>query len=357
MRRFSRPLRTSSTAANCPVSPNISRTATGSCTTSRPNTSARPASGSSSVASTRTSVVLPAPLGPSSAKTVPSVTSRSTPERAVVAPKRLTRRSTRTAGVEEGPTAMPRRPYPARDAGSLTSPGQPLCGSRRTLLLVGPPAPVLRRPHQPGSGCGSPNHWSALLSKLVMAQIRSPVRVRTLQDGGLADAGGTAKVGLEGRLTRPLRSLATMQRRMLPRTLQRWSSGAALLGLLALALAGCGSGSSAPPGLTISGPGLQTSKPPWPPEYQHLAERLHEIGIPPGGKETFHIHALLHIYVNGLLSPLPANIGLDPAKGIESSLHTHDSTGIIHMEAPHPFKYTLGDFFSVWGVKLGPAQV
>jgi hypothetical protein len=27
------------------------------------------------------------------------------------------------------------------------------------------------------------------------------------------------------------------------------------------------------------------------------------------------------------------------------------------MEAPHPFRYTLGDFFQVWGVKLGPAQV
>jgi len=66
---------------------------------------------------------------------------------------------------------------------------------------------------------------------------------------------------------------------------------------------------------------------------------------------------MLHIYVNGLLSPLPANIGLDSAKGLESSMHTHDSTGIIHMEAPHPFKYTLGDFFEVWGVKLGPAQV
>jgi hypothetical protein len=38
-------------------------------------------------------------------------------------------------------------------------------------------------------------------------------------------------------------------------------------------------------------------------------------------------------------------------------MHTHDATGIIHMEAPHPFNYTLGDFFSVWGVKLGPAQV
>jgi hypothetical protein len=125
----------------------------------------------------------------------------------------------------------------------------------------------------------------------------------------------------------------------------------------ALAVAGCGSGTNVPQGLAISGPGLQTSKPPWPPEYQHLAQRLHQIGIPAGGKETFHIHALLHIYVNGLLSPLPANIGLYTAKGLESSMHTHDPTGIIHMEAPRAYPYTLGDFFAVWGVKLGPAQV
>jgi hypothetical protein len=128
--------------------------------------------------------------------------------------------------------------------------------------------------------------------------------------------------------------------------------------------AGCGSSADAPPGLTISGPGLQTSLPasglsqvPWRPEYAHLAQRLKLIGIPPGGKEKFHIHALLRIYINGLLAPLPADIGIDPAKGIESSMHTHDGTGIIHMEAAHPFNFTLGDFFSVWGVKLGPAQV
>jgi hypothetical protein len=130
----------------------------------------------------------------------------------------------------------------------------------------------------------------------------------------------------------------------------------ALAGSLALVAAGCGT-SKAPAGLTISGPGLQTSKPPWPPEYAHLAQRLHALGLPPGGKENFHIHALLHIYVDGLLVPTAANIGLDPAKHLESSLHTHDRTGIIHMEAPHPYKYTLGDFFAVWGVKFGPDQL
>lgn len=155
-----------------------------------------------------------------------------------------------------------------------------------------------------------------------------------------------------------------MSARTFWRIARSFVSLAALVGSLAFTLAGCGSSSDPPAGLVISGPGLQTSQPatgtnqpPWKPEYAHLAERLKQIGIPPGGQEKFHIHALLRIYINGLLAPLPAEIGLDSAKGIESSMHTHDGTGIIHMEAPHPFTYTLGDFFSVWGVKLGPAQV
>jgi hypothetical protein len=135
---------------------------------------------------------------------------------------------------------------------------------------------------------------------------------------------------------------------------------AALFALLALvaATSGCGSSSdAAPPGLTIAGPGLQSTQPPWKPEYAHLQERAKAIGLPPVGKETFHIHAMLHIYVNGLLSPVPADIGIEVSKGRETSLHTHDSTGIVHMETNHRYPFTLGDFFSVWGVKLGPAQV
>jgi hypothetical protein len=126
---------------------------------------------------------------------------------------------------------------------------------------------------------------------------------------------------------------------------------------LTLLAAACGSSGDSPSGLVINGPGLSTSAPPWQPEYAHLPERTHKLGLPPVGNEKFHIHAALHIYKNGLLLPVPAEIGLVPAKHIETSLHTHDATGIIHMETIHPFKFTLGDFFSVWGVKLGPAQV
>jgi hypothetical protein len=138
---------------------------------------------------------------------------------------------------------------------------------------------------------------------------------------------------------------------------------------LALLAAGCGSSSKAgssikattaaalPTGLVISGPGVRATKPPWKPEYAHLPERLHAMGLPSPGNEKFHIHAMLHIYIDGLLVPLPKDIGIDHAKRLETSLHTHDGTGIIHMEAPHRFRFTLGDFFSVWGVKLGPAQL
>jgi hypothetical protein len=135
-----------------------------------------------------------------------------------------------------------------------------------------------------------------------------------------------------------------------------------LVGVVAVALAllsgACGSsGTVAPAGLVVAGPGVRVTQPPWPPEYAHLRERIKQLGLPPVGNEKFHIHALLHIYVNGLLVPIPAGIGIDAKQHIETSLHTHDHTGIIHMETIHPFNFTLGDFFAVWGVKLGPAQL
>jgi len=146
------------------------------------------------------------------------------------------------------------------------------------------------------------------------------------------------------------------------------AAAAILATLLALLLAACGSSSDtstsatvsaskAPPGLVITGPGLQTTAPPWKPEYAHLSQRIKEMGLPEPGNEKFHIHAMLHIYKDGLLIPVPADVGIDTSKNIETSLHTHDVTGVIHMEAPHRVPFTLGDFFKVWGVKLGPEQV
>ena len=79
MTRFSRPVRISSTAENCPVRLIDSRTRAGCDTTSNPLTLAVPASGLSRVVRALTIVVLPAPLEPSNAKMLPLATSKSTP--------------------------------------------------------------------------------------------------------------------------------------------------------------------------------------------------------------------------------------------------------------------------------------
>src|SRR6201996_6217677 len=80
--RFSRPVSSIWMAADWPARPIDRRTALGSFTTSWPSTSARPPSGRSKVVRMRTAVVLPAPLGPSTPRTVPRGTDRSMPRSA-----------------------------------------------------------------------------------------------------------------------------------------------------------------------------------------------------------------------------------------------------------------------------------
>src|SRR5262249_4784787 len=40
-----------------------------------------------------------------------------------------------------------------------------------------------------------------------------------------------------------------------------------------------------------------------------------------------------------------------------SWLHTHDETGIIHIESPIQRTYTLGDFFDIWGQPLTATEL
>ncbi|MGH2497153.1 MAG: hypothetical protein ACRDIV_20845 [Ktedonobacteraceae bacterium] len=68
-----------------------------------------------------------------------------------------------------------------------------------------------------------------------------------------------------------------------------------------------------------------------------------------------HIHAHLSIFMNGQQVPLVANTGIAPV-GVTSSanvtcyywLHTHDNTGVIHIESPTTRSYTLNQFFDIW---------
>ena len=112
--RFSSPVRRLSTAENWPVTPIRARTASGSSARSWPATWIQPASAPISVERICTIVVLPAPFGPSSANTLPSATSRSTPSSTTCSPKDL--RSPVAVMAERVMAAAPRcrRPRCAR---------------------------------------------------------------------------------------------------------------------------------------------------------------------------------------------------------------------------------------------------
>jgi len=110
---------------------------------------------------------------------------------------------------------------------------------------------------------------------------------------------------------------------------------------------------------TSPGPlaGLQTGPAPWGANTADLAERLRAIGIPalsPMEGTAVHIHQHLDVYVDGRKVLVPAGIGIDPAVGY-APLHTHDPSGVIHVESPTVRTYTLGEFFAVWGVRITPS--
>lgn len=114
---------------------------------------------------------------------------------------------------------------------------------------------------------------------------------------------------------------------------------------------------------------------PWsaPPDPMGLAAQA---GLTPTSGETlsYHVHAHLDVFVNGRQVTVPAAIGIDTgAPGVQSfsgssgtaygltsrcprpcisPLHTHDASGMIHIEAPGQRTFRMSQFFTEWGVRL-----
>jgi hypothetical protein len=74
--------------------------------------------------------------------------------------------------------------------------------------------------------------------------------------------------------------------------------------------------------------------------------------------EAYHVHPHLTIIRNGEVLAIPAEIGrTDACPQGWYDLHTHDRTGIIHVEASAFRRMTLGQLFSVWGQPLSYTNV
>jgi hypothetical protein len=84
-------------------------------------------------------------------------------------------------------------------------------------------------------------------------------------------------------------------------------------------------------------------------------------GISCGAQEyaTLHVHTHLALFYNGKQMQVPEYIGFAPniTGGCLYWIHTHDASGIIHIEAPdisppQGGPYTLGMLFDIWGQPL-----
>jgi hypothetical protein len=123
---------------------------------------------------------------------------------------------------------------------------------------------------------------------------------------------------------------------------------------LSLDLGRSGDSSGAATAFPARLPGELNGPAPWPRNAGRLAHRLALLGLPALSYEgtVLHIHQHLDVFVDGRRVIVPAGIGIDPAGRFISPLHTHDTSGVIHVESPTVRPFTLGEFFGVWGVPL-----
>jgi hypothetical protein len=95
-----------------------------------------------------------------------------------------------------------------------------------------------------------------------------------------------------------------------------------------------------------------TGNAPWP-TPDHVPERVVAAGLPHSATEylTVHYHAHLDIFVNGSPEPVASSIGRVD-QDYFSPLHTHATSGMIHIEAARDERFSLGMLFTEWGVRL-----
>jgi hypothetical protein len=120
--------------------------------------------------------------------------------------------------------------------------------------------------------------------------------------------------------------------------------------------------SSAAPGSPATPPATaaegRNDQPPWP-APANTAAQVRAAGLPMLGEvgSVEHIHAHLDIIVNGRPVVVPADLGIDRSTGQLSPLHTHDTSGVLHIESPVRATFNLGQLFTEWDVSLSDKQI
>ncbi|MDQ7992179.1 MAG: hypothetical protein AAGC63_06320 [Propionicimonas sp.] len=118
--------------------------------------------------------------------------------------------------------------------------------------------------------------------------------------------------------------------------------------VLALALlAGCVP--QAPPAPAV----IRETPPPWPAPRDGISY-FEAAGVPASrlddttGQQVF----TLTLTIDADPVPLAEGIGLDLPRALQAPVHTHDASGTVWLEGRGAGDVTLGQFFTIWGVRF-----
>lgn len=98
---------------------------------------------------------------------------------------------------------------------------------------------------------------------------------------------------------------------------------------------------------------LRTGPPPWaaPRDGVSYMDAAGLARLPLNDTADPHILSL-EIRIDGRPVPLVANIGMDRVRAYQAPVHTHDDSGQVWLEGQGNRTVTLGQFFTVWGVRF-----
>jgi hypothetical protein len=97
----------------------------------------------------------------------------------------------------------------------------------------------------------------------------------------------------------------------------------------------------------------RTTPPPWS-APRDAVSYIAAAGLEPqplSSNQNSHVVAL-RIIVDGASVEVPAYVGIDRVRGVQAPMHTHDTSGKVWLEGRETDAVTLGQFFTVWGVRF-----
>jgi hypothetical protein len=98
---------------------------------------------------------------------------------------------------------------------------------------------------------------------------------------------------------------------------------------------------------------LRTTPPPWPAPRDGISY-FELAGVPTSRLDdrTGQRVITVSVRIDGADVALVPNIGVDLPRALQAPAHTHDASGAVWLEGAGAGTVTLGQFFTVWGVRF-----